>query len=135
MISRRSGHMPSVIVAALHLIAVSAVAAGPLDPRGKTHIPIGVPNTLDTLKDIRGRPRATSLPASAATGSTSGSTTTPKKTLCPDDGRREGGARPPRRGLLIPWTEWDARGLRVRSEVAHVKRAFAALRTRACQLP
>lgn len=50
MISRRSGHMPSVIVAALHLIAVSAVAAGPLDPRGKTHIPIGVPNTLDTLK-------------------------------------------------------------------------------------
>jgi hypothetical protein len=27
-----------------------AVAAGPLDPRGQIHIPIGIPNTLDTLK-------------------------------------------------------------------------------------
>ena len=28
----------------------TSLAAGPLDPRGQIHVPIGIPNTLDTLK-------------------------------------------------------------------------------------
>ncbi len=32
------------------VISTTALAAGPLDPRGQIHIPIGIPNSVDTLK-------------------------------------------------------------------------------------
>jgi hypothetical protein len=37
-------------LSALVVLASLCTAAGPLDPRGKIHIPIGIPNTLDSLK-------------------------------------------------------------------------------------
>ena len=50
MTRRRSSHVTPLIVTALALLAATPSAAGPLDPRGTIHIPIGVPNTLDPLK-------------------------------------------------------------------------------------
>src|SRR5688500_19908040 len=37
-------------LSALIVLPSLCTAAGPLDPRGKIHIPIGIPNTLDSLK-------------------------------------------------------------------------------------
>jgi len=93
---------------------------GPLDPQGGTHIPIGIANTLDTLKtfvEAEGcfspgvgscgiyfwlwNPRTKEL--SAAT--------------MPNVPCRHGLAEG---GLLIPWSSWSAGTLNVRTEVCHV---------------
>jgi hypothetical protein len=40
----------SVVLMTLMTGEVEHTIGGPLDPRGKIHIPIGIANTLDTLK-------------------------------------------------------------------------------------
>jgi len=93
---------------------------GPLDPRGKIHIPIGIADTLDTLKtfvEAEGcfspgvgscgiyfwlwNPRTRKLAAATMPGVPC------KHGLAPG-------------GLLIPWSSWSAGTLNVRTEVCHV---------------
>ncbi|MGB2823525.1 MAG: hypothetical protein WBF17_21275, partial [Phycisphaerae bacterium] len=93
---------------------------GPLDPRGEVHIPIGIANTLDTLK--------TFVEAEGCFSPGAGSygvyfwlwnPQTRKLTAAtmPDVPCKHGLAPG---GLLIPWSSWSAGTLNVRSEVCHV---------------
>ena len=41
---------PWIVLAVLVNVAAAAAQTQPLDPRGKVHVPIGVPDTLDALK-------------------------------------------------------------------------------------
>ena len=94
---------------------------GPLDPQGRTHIPIGIANTLDTLKtfvEAEGcfspgvgscgvyfwlyDPRTGKLTAPGLPGVTRRHGLTPE-------------------GYLIPWTTWSAGTLRVRTDLCHVR--------------
>jgi hypothetical protein len=101
-------------------------AAGALDPRGRIHIPIGIPDTLDTLKTfveaegifspgfgtygvyfwVYDR-QARQLMASTMEGVP-----------------RDHGLHP--LGFLIPWSEWTAGLLRVRSEVCQVQHTLGS---------
>ena len=97
-------------------------AREPLDPCGKVHIPIGIPNTLDSLKtfvEAEGNfspgfatygiyfwvydPETKKLTAPTMDG------VTVKHGLAPG-------------GLLIPWSEWAAGDIAVRTEVCQVAR-------------
>jgi hypothetical protein len=95
---------------------------GPLDPRGKIHIPIGIPNTLDSLKTFV-----------EAEGNFSPGFATygiyfwvydceAKKLIAPtmDGVSVKHGLAPG--GLLIPWSEWKAGDIAVRTEVCQVTR-------------
>src|SRR5437868_10569180 len=109
------------------LVVLAASAAEPaertpLDPRGKMHIPIGSPNTLDSLKTFV-----------EAEGSFSPGFGTygvyfwvwdeqEKKLFAPtmdsvacEHGLAEG-------GLLIPWSKWSAGSVEIRTEVCEVLR-------------
>jgi len=114
----------TIAVAVLFLAAMAtlpAIAAGPLDPRGKIHIPIGVANTLDTLKTFV-EAEGTFSPGVGSYGiyfwvfdRNSG------KLLAPtmDGVKVERGLR---RGYLIPWVRWRADDLLVTSELCQVQR-------------
>jgi hypothetical protein len=95
-----------------------------LDPRGAIHIPIGIPNTLDTLK--------TFVEAEGCFSPGFGSYGIYFWLYDPDARKlwapgmegvslRHGLAS----GLPIPWSEWDAGGLMVRTEVCEVVRPSA----------
>ncbi len=96
---------------------------GPLDPRGRIHIPIGIANSLDSLKTF----------VEAEGGFSPGVGTygisfwvfdpeTEKLTAPTMDGvATEHGLAPG--GHLIPWTTWQAGPVRVRTEVCEVRRA------------
>jgi len=113
------------IVALLCLAAVVAFAAdtkrGPLDPRGKIHIPIGVANTVDTLK--------TFVEAEGNFSPGFGSYGVSfwvwdhhtNRLFAPtmDDVKVEHGLAPG--GLLIPWSRWRANDIEVTTEVCEVK--------------
>ncbi len=112
------------------LLAISAVpavsSAGPLDPRGEIHVPLGIPNSLDALKTFV-----------EAEGSFSPGFATygisfwlyhrnAKKLMAPT---RNG--IPCVRGLsgigyLIPWSQWEAGQITVKTEVCQVERAIPA---------
>jgi len=101
-------------------------AQSDLDPRGEIHLPIGLPNAVDTLK--------TFVEAEGCFSPGFGSygicfwlhDIEGKRLFAPTmkDLRCERGLSP--EGFPIPWSEWDAAGVRVRSEVCQVRRASPA---------
>ena len=99
---------------------------GPLDPRGTIHVPIGVPNTVDTLK--------TFVEAEGCFSPGVGSygiyfwlyDHQTKKLVAPtmDGVACEHGLAG--RGYLIPWSRWQAGPITVRTEACEVRRASPA---------
>jgi len=102
------------------------IARSPLDPRGKIHIPIGIPNTLDTLK--------TFVEAEGSFSPGVGSygiyfwlfDKATEKLIAPtmdgvpcEHGLAKG-------GLLVPWSKWEAGDVIVKTEVCHVQRGSPA---------
>jgi hypothetical protein len=99
---------------------------GPLDPRGKAHAPIGIPNTLDSLKTF----------VEAEGGFSPGFATygvslwlwdaDARKLVAPtmDGVACSRGLAPG--GLLIPWSEWTTGDVAVRTEVCQVLRPSPA---------
>ena len=117
---------PRRLYVLLCAVFVLSLGAGPLDPRGKVHMPIGIPNTLDTLKTFV-EPEGNFSPGVGTYGvyfwlydhqdNKLYAPTQPGATVT--YGLHPG-------GLLLPWAEWNAGGFRVRSELAQVKRASKA---------
>ena len=99
---------------------------GPLDPRGTIHVPIGIPNTLDTLK--------TFVEAEGCFSPGVGSygiyfwlyDRAAKKLVAPtmDGVPCEHGLAG--RGYLIPWSRWRSGPVTVRTEVCEVRRPSPA---------
>ena len=128
---RRGRRVPCVLAAAVLLAAAGEAAAAekpapnPLDPCGRVHIPIGIPNTRDTLKTFVEAEGCFS-PGFATYGIYFGVYDPETKqlvtpTMVPV---------PCRHGLMhsgypMPWSEWEASGLAVRTEVCHVRRPSA----------
>jgi len=116
-----------VCLAPLCAFAAEPVAArGPLDPRGRIHIPIGIANTLDTLK--------TFVEAEGVFSPGVGTygvyfwlwdPATKKLTAPTMDGAACTHGLPPG-GHLIPWSEWKAGDVVVRTEVCEVRRPSPA---------
>jgi hypothetical protein len=103
------------------IATVPAFAAGPLDPRGKIHIPIGLANTLDTLKTFV-EAEGNFSPGVGSYGiycwvfdRDSGKLTAPTM----DGVKVERGLR---RGYLMPWVRWRAGNLQVTTEICQVQR-------------
>ena len=106
--------------------AEGAAPRGPLDPRGRIHIPIGIANTLDTLK--------TFVEAEGVFSPGVGTygvyvwlwDPAAKKLAAPtmDGAACAHGLAPG--GHLIPWSEWKAGDVVVRSEVCEVRRPSPA---------
>ena len=99
---------------------------GPLDPRGTIHIPIGIPNTLDSLKTFV-EAEGNFSPGFATYGiyfwvydpeSKKLAAPTTEGVAC------KHGLAPG--GLLIPWSEWSTGDIAVRTEVCEVRRASPA---------
>ncbi len=97
-----------------------------LDPQGKIHIPIGIVNTLDSLKTFV-EAQGCFSPGVGTYGiyfwvydREMGRLYAPtmEEVAC-EYGLPEG-------GLLIPWSRWQAGGARVKSEVCHVLQDSAA---------
>jgi len=99
---------------------------GPLDPRGRIHIPIGIPNTLDSLKTF----------VEAEGNFSTGFATygiyfwvydpETKKLVAPtmDGVAVRHGLAPG--GLLIPWSEWAVGDITIKTEVCEVRRPSPA---------
>jgi hypothetical protein len=117
--SRRAFLQAAALVPALG--AVPPAPAGPLDPRGRIHIPIGIPNTVDTLKTFV-EAEGNFSPGVGSYGiyfwlfdRDTGKLTAPTMDNVPvDHGLAEG-------GLLIPWSEWRVGELVVRTELCEVE--------------
>ena len=106
------------------LPAMGAVARGPassLDPRGRIHIPIGIPNTVDTLKTFV-EAEGNFSPGVGTYGiyfwlfdRDSGKLAAPTMESVPvNHGLSEG-------GLPIPWSEWRAGEIAVGTELCEVE--------------
>jgi hypothetical protein len=102
------------------------LSAKVLDPRGRIHIPIGIPDTLDTLKTFIESEGAFS-PGFGTYGvyfwvydrqSERLMAPTLDGVIC-DHGLHE-------LGFPIPWSEWNTGSLRIRSELCHVQRSLGA---------
>lgn len=100
--------------------------ASPLDPKGRIHIPIGIANTLDTLKTFV-EAEGSFSPGFGSYGvyfwvydREAGSLMAPtmRDVACVHGLHQD--------GYLIPWVEWRAEGVQVRTEVCHVQRGSAA---------
>ncbi len=98
-----------------------AGAPGGLDPRGRIHIPIGIPDTLDTLKTFV-EAEGNFSPGFGTYGiylwlldMDSGKLAAPTMDGVPVTHALAPGA------LLIPWSEWEAFGCRVKTEVCEVQ--------------
>src|SRR3954469_5647523 len=94
---------------------------GPLDPRGRMHIPIGVPDTVDTLKTFV-EPEGNFSPGVGSYGvyfwvydHKAGKLTAPTM----DGVKVDHGLAPG--GLPIPWSRWKVGDVVVRSEVCQVE--------------
>ena len=118
-------------IAAGGLIATTACAAvlaeapprGPLDPRGKIHIPIGIANTVDALKTFV-EAEGPFSPGVATWGVYFWVFDPAEKKLAAptmDAATCQRGLTP--QGYLIPWTAWEAAGLNVKTEVCEVRLA------------
>ena len=100
--------------------------AGPLDPRGKIHIPIGIPDARDSLKTfVEGEGNFS--PGFATYGiyfwvydPSAGRLFAPTVEGTPVE---RGLAGP---GVMIPWTSWEAAGTIVRTEICQVVRPSPA---------
>lgn len=116
----------SVLLAPTLLAAVAkeppAPPRGPLDPRGRIHIPIGIADTLDALKTFV-EPEGNFSPGVGSCGvyfwvydPAANKLAAPTM----EGVKVEHGLAPG--GLLIPWSQWSAGDVTVRSEVCHVLR-------------
>lgn len=104
----------------------NTVTRGPLDARGKIHIPIGIANTLDTLKTFV-EAEGNFSPGVGSYGiyfwvfdEANGKLIAPTM----DSVRCEHGLA--KGGLLIPWSKWKAGDIIVKTEVCHVQRGSPA---------
>ena len=99
----------------------AATSPASLDPRGRVHIPIGIPNTVDTLKTFV-EAEGSFSPGVGSYGiyfwlfeRDAGELMAPTMENVPaDHGLAEG-------GLLIPWSEWRAGEITVRTELCEVE--------------
>jgi len=97
-----------------------------LDPRGEIHIPIGIANTLDSLKTFV-EAEGNFSPGVGTCGvyfwlydRSAGKLFAPTMKDVPcEHGLAEGAA-------LIPWSSWKAGGVKVKSEVCHLQRGSPA---------
>jgi hypothetical protein len=112
---------------------------GLLDPRGKIHMPIGIPNTLDSLKTFV-EAEGNFSPGLGTYGiyfwlydpqtqrhiapTMDGVLCPPKQCDCPGGTRNTRGLH--LGGHLIPWTCWKAAGVHVMTEVCEVRRSSPA---------
>jgi len=99
---------------------------GPLDPRGRIHIPIGIPNTLDSLKTFV-EPEGCFSPGVGSYGiyfwlydAEKGKLWAPTTDGVKVEHGLSGG------GHLIPWSRWATDGFAVRGEVCEVRRPSPA---------
>jgi hypothetical protein len=110
-----------VLIGATHAADPAAPQRGPLDPRGQIHIPIGIANTLDTLKTFVEAEGCFS-PGFATYGiyfwiydPQQNKLTAPTQDgIATKHGLAPGGG-------LIPWSEWQAGDMIVRTEVCQVR--------------
>ena len=126
MASRRSFLRSAALFPMLIRRAFSADhRAKALDPRGRIHIPIGIPDTLDAVKTFV-KAEGVFSPGFGTYGvyfwvydwlSQRLMASTMDGVPC-DHGLRE-------LGFLIPWSEWNSGPLRIRSEVCHMQRRGA----------
>jgi hypothetical protein len=95
------------------------VERGQLDPRGEIHIPIGIPDTLDSLKTFV-EPDGSFSPGMA---SYLYDRDTRKLTAATMDGITPAYGLSPE-GYLIPWSSWPAGEIGVRTDLCEVKRSL-----------
>src|SRR6516225_7104758 len=121
MFTRRTFLTTAVLSSAIPREGAPAIPAASLDPRGQIHIPIGIANTLDTLKTFV-EAEGNFSPGFGSHGvyfwihdREAGRLFAPTM----DDVRCSHGLR--EGGLLIPWIERDAGALTVRSENCHLQ--------------
>lgn len=95
--------------------AAAGREADPYAPRGRVHIPIGLANTVDTLKTFV-EPEGCFSPGVAAYGVYFWVVTDGRVIAPTQDGVEVEHGLPPG-GALIPWSSWSAGGVRVRSEI------------------
>ncbi len=108
----------------LALVALHGVVLGAgFEPRGRVHIPIGVPDTRDTLKTFV-EAEGNFSPGFGTCGvafwiydADAGRFFAPTM----DDVPHTRGLLAP--GVLVPWTSWKAGAIAMRSEVCHVLRS------------
>src|SRR5450759_2653668 len=125
MPSRRTFLRSTALLPGLLRAPGAAATTNPLDPRGRMHIPIGIPDTVDTLKTF----------VEAEGNFSPGFGTygvyfwvydrSANRLFAPtmDDVPCRHGLHPD--GFLIPWIEWNAGPLSVRSEICQVQRRVA----------
>ena len=114
-VSRRAFLRSAALAPALGAFAYPVT--GSLDPRGRIHIPIGIPNTVDTLKTFV-EAEGNFSPGVGSYGiyfwlfdRDAGKLVAPTLEAVPvRQGLAEG-------GLLIPWSEWQAGDIIVRTEL------------------
>jgi len=115
-----------IALAALEAIGVSAFGRDPLDPKGKTHVPIGIANAVDSLKTFV-----------EAEGNFSPGFATfgvffwvydpdAKKLIAPTMDGVVCDHGLPETGYLIPWSQWFAGKLTVRTEGCQIERESPA---------
>ena len=134
-VAPRTGCNFLTAIAAISAIAVSmhvgageaAPAHGPLDPRGKIHIPIGIANTLDTLKTFV-EAEGVFSPGCASYGIYFWiyDPATKKLTAPTMDGVKcEHGLNGT--GCLIPWITWNAGDVGVREDICEIQQELAKI--------
>jgi len=110
----------SLLLSARSVAAEVGRAGGPLDPRGKMHIPIGIPDTVDTLKTFV-EPEGCFSPGVGSYGvyfwiydeST-------RRLVAPTMDGAACTRGLSEEGYLIPWSQWRAGDLAVRTEICEV---------------
>jgi hypothetical protein len=111
-----------LVLSALGLAAAETPTRHPLDPRGRIHIPIGFPNTVDTLKTFV-EAEGNFSPGFGSYGVyfwvwDAGASRLYAPTM--DEVRCQHGLAPG--GLLIPWSKWNVGQIEVKTEVCQAKR-------------
>ena len=121
-------HLPAILALCLVLspcvrVGRAAEARDPWDPRGEIHVPIGIPDAVDTLKTFV-EAEGNFSPGFATYGihfwlvdPASGKLTAPTMDGVPCQRGLSGV------GYLIPWSRWQAGEVRVQTEVCQVERA------------
>src|SRR5688500_3061997 len=111
-------------LSALVFLPSISMAAGPLDPRGQIHVPIGIPNTLDTLKTFV-EAEGNFSPGFGSYGIYfwlyDASTDQLIAPTAPGAAHERGLGR---NGALIPWTTWGGGDFALTSSVCQVEQTW-----------
>ena len=125
MVRNRRRMLFCILAGASCLTTLSAAGSerteAPLDPRGEVHIPIGIANTLDSLKTFVEAEGCFS-PGVGTYGIYFWVYDNERRRLFAptmEDVPCEHGLV--KEGYLIPWAKWQAGGLQVRTELCHVR--------------